>query len=87
MHRILIAFLLMVMFISYAGWIKTPSGFSIAAPAGQGGNPNTIVWVDTAKGVYYCPGNQSYDKGNGRRMSQSEAQQKGYRPAYGWVCK
>ena len=46
------------------------------------------VWVNTASGVYHCPGTQYY--GNTRRgsfMAQDEAQRVGYRAAAGLVCR
>jgi hypothetical protein len=52
------------------------------------GNPDVKVWVNTASGVYHCPGTRWY--GNTKRgeyMTQAEAQKKGYRPAYGKVCR
>jgi hypothetical protein len=60
---------------------------SSAAQADQG-NPDVKVWVNTASGVYHCPGTHWY--GNTKRgeyMPQAEAQKKGYRPAYGKVCR
>jgi hypothetical protein len=45
------------------------------------------VWVNTKSGVYHCPGTQSYGKTKaGIFMDQPEAQQRGYRPAYGKIC-
>lgn len=52
------------------------------------GNPDVKVWVNTASDVYHCPGTRWY--GNTKRgdyMTQAEAQKKGYRPAYGKVCR
>ena len=52
------------------------------------GNPEVRVWVNTASGVYHCPGSRWY--GNTKRgeyMTQAEAQKKHYRPAYGKVCR
>lgn len=52
------------------------------------GKPDTKVWVNTASGVYHCPGTRWY--GNTKRgeyMTQKQAQEKGYRPAYGKVCQ
>ena len=46
------------------------------------------VWVNTASGVYHCPGTQYY--GHTRRgsyMTQDEAQRGGYRAAGGQVCQ
>ena len=52
------------------------------------GNPNVRVWVNTATGVYHCPGSRWYGKTKlGDYMTQAEAQKKHYRPAYGKVCR
>jgi hypothetical protein len=46
------------------------------------------VWVNTNSGVYHCPGTHWYGATkSGTYMKQSEAQQKGYRPAYHRACK
>ena len=52
------------------------------------GNPDVKVWVNTASGVYHCPGSRWY--GNTKRgdfMTQKQAQEKGNRPAYRKVCQ
>jgi hypothetical protein len=52
------------------------------------GNPDVMVWVNTATGVYHCPGSRWYGKTKqGEYMTQAEAQKKHYRPAYGKVCR
>jgi hypothetical protein len=52
------------------------------------GNPDVKVWVNTASGVYHCPGTRWYGTTKrGEYMTQAEAQKKGYRPAYGKVCR
>jgi hypothetical protein len=52
------------------------------------GNPDVKVWVNTKSGVYHCPGTHWYGiTKSGEYMKQSEAQQKGFRPAYHHVCK
>jgi len=59
---------------------------SLAAPQGSA-SATVKVWVNTASGVYHCPGTRWY--GNTKRgefMTQREAQSKGYRPANGAVC-
>ena len=67
--------------------------FSSAAPAEAAaqddkGNPDVKVWVNTASGVYHCPGSRWYGKTKqGQYMTQAEAQEKRYRPAYGKVCR
>jgi len=52
------------------------------------GNPEVRVWVNTNSGVYHCPGTHWYGATkSGSYMKQSEAQQKGFRPAYHRACK
>jgi hypothetical protein len=54
----------------------------------EAGRADAKVWVNTASGVYHCPGTRWY--GNTKRgeyMTQKQAQEKGYRPAYGKVCQ
>ena len=51
------------------------------------GDPAIVVWVDTEYGYYHCPTSKLYGKTKqGRKMSQKDAQDRGYRPAYGTVC-
>ncbi len=53
----------------------------------RAGDPNVMVWVNTASGVYHCPGTRWYGRTKrGRYMRQRAAQAAGYRPAYGSVC-
>ena len=62
---------------------------SAAAPiqAAQG-NPDIKVCVNTNSGVYHCPDTRWYgNTKHGEYMTQREAQKKGYRPAYGEVCR
>ena len=52
------------------------------------GNPDVKVWTNTDSKVYHCPGSQWYGKtSNGKYMTQKEAQDQGYRPAYNAVCQ
>ena len=45
------------------------------------------VWVNTSSDVYHCPGGQYYGATKrGRLMSDRDAVQHGYRPAYGRTC-
>jgi hypothetical protein len=65
---------------------KSPSGNDGVTQSTEG-NPDVRVWVNTATGVYHCPGSRWYGKTKqGDYMTQAEAQQKHYRPAYGKVC-
>jgi|GEM_PF-1075161 len=65
----------------------SPSGNDAVTQSTEG-NPDVRVWVNTATGVYHCPGSRWYGKTKqGDYMTQAEAQQKHYRPAYGKVCR
>ena len=87
MRRILILFFLAMALIACAS-TRMPFQFSAGAQQNQNGNPYTIVWVDTEYGIYHCPGSRYYRRTrSGLLMYQYLAQQKGYRPYYGWVCK
>ena len=45
------------------------------------------VWVNTSTGVYHCPGTRWYGTtASGTFMTEAEAQEHGYRPAYGNEC-
>ena len=45
------------------------------------------VWVNTSTGVYHCPGTRYYGSTKkGVFQKQSEAESRGYRPAYGSKC-
>jgi hypothetical protein len=51
------------------------------------GQADAKVWVNTTSGVYHCPGARWYGGTNaGRFMTQKEAQDSGFRPAYGKLC-
>jgi hypothetical protein len=64
-----------------------PSLATVSAQADKG-NPDVKVWVNTNSGVYHCPGTRWYgNTKQGEYMNQAEAQKKGYRPAYGKVCR
>lgn len=72
---------------------KSSSSTRIATPAAgvqqsDQGNPDVKVWVNTNSSVYHCPGTRWYGRTkSGVYMTQAEAQKKGYRPAYGKVCR
>src|SRR6266700_3660894 len=52
------------------------------------GKPDAKVWVNTRSRVYHCPGTRWYgNTKSGEYMTQKQAQDKGYRPAYGKVCQ
>lgn len=51
------------------------------------GVPTIRVWVDTGYGFYHCPNTRLYGKTKqGVYMTQKQAQDRGYRPAYGTFC-
>ncbi|MGA2906022.1 MAG: hypothetical protein ABSD98_19525 [Candidatus Korobacteraceae bacterium] len=57
-------------------------------PSATQSNPDVQVWVNTKSGIYHCPGTHWYGATkSGEYMKQSEAQQKGFRPAYHRPCK
>ncbi len=60
----------------------------ISAQTQTAGNPSVKVWVNTKSGVYHCPGTRWYgNTQQGEYMTQKQAQEKGYRPAYGRACE
>ena len=51
-------------------------------------NPDVRVWVNTKSGVYHCPATHWYGATKaGSYMKQTEARQKGFRPAYNRPCQ
>ena len=70
---------------SYANVFSVPGG---APCPGCPTAPNVTVWANTASGVYHCSGSRYYGNTKaGSYMTQKQAQDIGYRPAYGRVCK
>jgi len=56
-------------------------------PAPTRGVPTIKVWVDTQYSFYHCPNTKLYGKTKqGVYMTQKQAQDRGYRPAYGTFC-
>ena len=60
-----------------------------AVPSAQATPAASIrVWVNTASNVYHCPGTRYYGQTTrGMYLTQTEAQQNGYRAAYGRECR
>ena len=57
------------------------------SPSPSRGIPTIKVWVDTEYGFYHCPNSKLYGKTKqGVYMTQKQAQDRGYRPAYGTYC-
>jgi hypothetical protein len=64
----------------------TSAAQSLTLRSGSPGD-TVRVWVNTASGVYHCPGSTYYQATKrGRLMPQREARSEGYRPAYGRAC-
>ena len=69
------------------------AGATARAPAKSAGAPAPVasggvrVWVNTASGVYHCPGTRWYGATKaGEYMSEAAARAQGDRPAYGRPC-
>jgi len=81
---LIIALIIFIPIISKWGpveWLLTP------ARTHTGNAPNTVVWVNTRSGLYYCRDSGEYGKIQpGTQMKQNEALQKGYQPALRSVC-
>ena len=61
--------------------------YSTAPAVAAQGKADVKVWVNTASGVYHCPGTRWYgNTKQGEYMTQKQAQDKKYRPAYGKYC-
>lgn len=57
-----------------------------AAPAAQT-LVSTDVWVNSSSRVYHCPGTRYFrNTARGELMSEADARQRGFRPAYGRSC-
>jgi micrococcal nuclease len=65
-----------------------PPAPSAATKAGVQRTEGSVkVWVNISSRVYHCPGARYYgNTKNGTYMSESEAQSRGYRAAYGRAC-
>ena len=87
MRRFLAAFLLAFALMTAPLGAVLPQR-TVPPQSQNAGNPEAQVWVNTKSGVYHCPGTRWYGATKqGVYMTQKEAQEKGYRPAYGKVCK
>jgi cytoskeletal protein CcmA (bactofilin family) len=63
-------------------------GLGAAESAPTSAMGDVRVWVNTASGVYHCPGTQYYGQTRrGSFLTQDEAQREGYRAAYGRACR
>ena len=74
---------LLVVGLLYAAWFPSKQAVVVEAKA----DPETMVWVYTRTGQYYCPGTAEYQKLEpGKFMTQAAAQNSYYRPV-GETCK
>jgi len=65
----------------------SPSQPAPSATITLGGNPTVEVWVNTETGKYHCFGTKWFRKTiHGKSMTQKDAQEGGFQPAYGKVC-
>ena len=63
------------------------AGFALGMQGSTNGD-TVKVWVDTAYGFYHCPDSKWYGKTKqGVYMTQKQARDRSYRPAYGVACK
>ena len=82
MKRVLLV-LVLVLVPSALAQQKQPA----PSPSPSRGVPTIKVWVDTEYGFYHCPNSKLYGKTKqGVYMTQKQAQDRGYRPAYGTYC-
>jgi hypothetical protein len=75
---------------SFASTAATPQQTSSLKQTAEKprGNPDVKVWVNSNSGVYHCPGTRWYgNTKSGEYMTQKQAHEKGYRPAYGKACR
>lgn len=86
MKRVLVI-LILALVSSAVAQQKQPTPKPSPTPAPTRGVPTIKVWVDTEYGFYHCPNTKLYGKTKqGVYMTQKQAQDRGYRPAYGTYC-
>jgi hypothetical protein len=87
MRKLLIVVLLTLSVAGLTAYTSTATRASVPVVQ-QDRKPDVKVWVNTSSKVYHCPGTRWYGKTKvGEYMTQKQAQEKGYRPAYGKVCE
>lgn len=68
--------------------VRPASVASTSSPTSIITHPEIQVWVNTKSGKFFCPGSKWYGTTTkGKEMTQKAAQEEGYKPAYGKVCK
>lgn len=76
---------ILVLSLAPTVWAQKPT--PSPSPTPSRGIPTIKVWVDTEYGFYHCPNSKLYGKTKqGVYMTQKQAQDRGYRPAYGTYC-
>jgi len=87
MKRVLLILVLALVSTALAQQKPTPTPSPKPSPTPARGIPTIKVWVDTEYGFYHCPSTKLYGKTKqGVYMTQKQAQDRGYRPAYGTYC-
>jgi hypothetical protein len=87
--RLAALFLLLTLGRSLASQVSAPvRERSTSLPAVRADSSIAVrVWVNTASGVYHCPGTRYYGATKaGGFISEAEARAAGHRPAYGRTC-
>ncbi len=88
MRRVISIILLAFVLLTCTPATSVPSQQLSVTQTQNAGNPDVKVWVNTNSGVYHCPGTRWYgNTKKGEYMTQKQAQNKNYRPAYGKVCQ
>jgi len=88
MRRVISIILLAFVLLAGTPATSVPSQQLSVTQTQNAGNPDVKVWVNTNSGVYHCPGTRWYgNTKKGEYMTQKQAQNKNYRPAYGKVCQ
>ena len=87
MKRVLVIVCFLFVSTGLAQQKPKPTPTPTPTPQTSRGVPTIRVWVDTEYGYYHCPTSKLYGKTKqGVYMTQKQAQDRGYRPAYGTFC-
>jgi hypothetical protein len=73
------------LFLVGSPWLRLPAAVALISIASA--QESATVWVNTASGVYHCPGSRYYGKTKaGEYMAEAAAEASGNRAAYGQSC-